>query len=68
LLAVFQRPIIATSANSSGQPMPEEYRQIEKTVLEGVDYVVPLKQTEKMVQPSRILKVSVQGNITVIRD
>jgi hypothetical protein len=48
--------------------MPEEYRQIEKTVLEGVDYVVPLKQTEKMVQPSRILKVSAQGNITVIRD
>jgi L-threonylcarbamoyladenylate synthase len=68
LLAVFQRPIIATSANSSGQPSPEEYRQIEKTVLEGVDYVVPLKQTEKMVQPSRILKVSAQGNITVIRD
>ena len=68
LLAAFQRPIIATSANSSGHPSPEEYQQIEKTVLEGVDYIVPLKQTEKMVKPSRILKVSAQGEITLIRD
>ena len=67
LLAVFQRPIIATSANSSGQPSPEEYRQIEKTVLEGVDYVVPLKSDTYPVKPSRIIQLTIDGKTKTIR-
>lgn len=68
LLTVFGFPIIATSANTSGHPSPNSYLQIEELILGGVDYVVPLKKTVKMNQPSRIVKVTPEGFVTVIRE
>lgn len=68
LLSHFKYPIIATSANISGQHTPTNFGQIEPAVLEAVDYVVPLNRTQKIMKPSRILKVSNTGEVIVIRD
>ena len=43
LVKSFGRPIIATSANLSGEQIPEESSKISSRILEQVDYVVPLK-------------------------
>lgn len=67
LLATFGKPIIATSANTSGNPNPTHFSEIESCILEGVDYIVPLKKDLEMKQPSRIIKVDLKGNLTVIR-
>ena len=68
LLRTFQRPIIATSANTSGKPTPTSFTEIEKAILEGVDYVVPLENKQQETKPSRIVKVNTSGEITLIRD
>ena len=67
LLTAFGKPIIATSANTSGHPSPQCFSEIENSILEGVDYIVPLKKDLKMTQPSRIVKVDKSGDLTVIR-
>ena len=68
LLSNFKYPIIATSANISGQHTPTNFGQIEPAVLEAVDYVVPLNRTQNVMKPSRILKISNTGEVIVIRD
>ena len=67
LIKTYGHPIIATSANTSGQPTPQQYSEIESSVLAGVDYVVPLKREQLMQKPSRIVKVTTEGICTVIR-
>lgn len=67
LLTAFGKPIIATSANTSGHPSPQCFSEIENSILEGVDYIVPLKKDLNMTQPSRIVKVDKSGDLTVIR-
>ncbi len=68
LLKGFKKPIIATSANISGNPTPILFSQIEKAILEGVDYIVPLENKHQKTKPSRIVKVHASGEITLIRD
>ena len=35
----FQKPIVSTSANVSGEPAPQNFRDISPALLESVDYV-----------------------------
>ena len=42
------KPLISTSANTSGTPTPQSFQDIEPSILSGVDYVVNLRQQEKM--------------------
>ena len=44
LITQFGKPIISTSANISGNPTPKTFDSIENEILDGVDYVVPLKE------------------------
>ena len=67
LVKSFGKPIIATSANLSGEQIPEESSQISSRILEQVDYVVPLKSVKYPVTPSRIVKVTSDGEIKTIR-
>ena len=67
LVKSFGKPIIATSANLSGEQIPEESSQISIRILEQVDYVVPLKSVKYPVTPSRIVKVTSDGEIKTIR-
>ena len=67
LVKSFGRPIIATSANLSGEQIPEESSKISSRILEQVDYVVPLKSGKYPVTPSRIVKVTSDGEIKTVR-
>ena len=63
----FGKPIIATSANLSGEPIPENESQVNRRILEQVDYVVPLKSDTYPVKPSRIIQLTIDGKTKTIR-
>lgn len=62
------KPIVSTSANISGELSPAFFGQIDKQILEKVDYVVQWRQEEtEPATPSAIIKLSKQGNILILR-
>ena len=67
ILKLFKKPIVSTSANSSGEPTPNSFQEIEDYILKGVDYVVNLERTNKTAKPSSIIKLSNNGEVKVIR-
>ncbi len=68
LISAFGKPIVSTSANISGAPTPQRLAQISSDVLKGVDYVVPLSDSNPSPSPSTILKLNKAGQVTVIRE
>lgn len=68
LIRRFKRPIVSTSANLSGKPSPDCFNEIDKLIIDAVDYVVKYRQddTRKTV-PSSIMKVGSGGEIKIIR-
>lgn len=67
LIHQFGKPIVSTSANISGNPAPKSFDEIEKSILDSVDYVVNLQRKEVSEKSSTILKIDKTGNILVIR-
>ena len=64
----FQKPLVSTSANISGEPPAENYRDISQALLEAVDYVCFSRRQEKRPhKPSSIVKLSKDGGIQIIR-
>lgn len=68
LIHLFGKPIVSTSANISGNPTPKSFNEIEKSILDSVDYVVNLQRDEVNEKSSTILKVNEKGEITVLRN
>ncbi len=63
-----QRPVVSTSANISGEPTPQNYRDIAPEVLEAVDYVCATRRQEhEPHRPSSIIKLTSSGEVTIIR-
>jgi len=67
LLTAFGKPIISTSANISGCETPKNFNSIDSKILEGVDYVVPLQKETNQSQPSRVIKIEVDGTVQILR-
>ena len=64
----FQKAIVSTSANISGEPAAQNYRDIDPRILEAVDYVCwTRRQEHKPHKPSSIIKLGPTGEVTVIR-
>lgn len=64
----FQKPIVSTSANISGQPAAQNYCDIDPVLLEAVDYVCwSRRQEHKPHTPSSIIKLSANGEVKIIR-
>ena len=68
LVRKFRRPIISTSANVSGQKTPMTFKQISPEILEGVDYVVDFERNKKSHNPSAIIKLTMDGQVKIIRE
>ena len=69
LCARFKKPIVSTSANISGEPSPQNFDQISDAIKEGVDYIVKFRQEEtKNPAPSSIIKLTKDGQVTIIRE
>ncbi len=61
-------PIVSTSANISGESSPKFFEDISQEIIDGVDYVVQYRQKDRAVAPpSQIIKLSVDGQVKVIR-
>src|SRR5574344_358036 len=64
----FQKPVVSTSANISGQPAAQNYSDIDPLLLESVDYVCSSRRQEhKPHTPSSIIKLDKNGQVTIIR-
>lgn len=64
----FQKAIVSTSANISGRPAAQNFRDIAPELLEAVDYVCYSRRQEKTPHtPSGIIKLAANGEVTVIR-
>ena len=64
----FQKPIVSTSANISGEPAAQNYIDISEEILNGVDYVCwSRRQEHKPHNPSSIIKLSENGEVKIIR-
>ena len=64
----FQKPIVSTSANISGEPAAQHFRDISPALLEAVDYVCwSRRQEHKPQKASSIIKISANGEFKIIR-
>jgi L-threonylcarbamoyladenylate synthase len=67
LIKRFRKPIVSTSANISGNPAPNFFKEIGEEIKNGVDYIVQHKQqNETSAQPSSLIKWD-NGNVTILR-
>lgn len=64
----FQKPLVSTSANISGEPAAANYNDISQELLDSVDYVCfSRRQEHKPHTPSSIIKLKEDGEVTIIR-
>lgn len=64
----FQKPIVSTSVNISGEPAAQNYCDIAPEILEAADYVCwTRRQEHKPHKPSSIVKISRDGQVSIIR-
>jgi len=69
LIKAIERPIVSTSANTSGETTPVLFSEISHELIEQVDYVVPQEYADSIeYKPSRLVKFLDDYNFTVIRD
>lgn len=65
----FQKAIVSTSANISGEPTPRTFGEISEEIKEAVDYVVKYsRQSKEKHKPSSIIKMKSNGQFTIIRE
>lgn len=61
-------PVVSTSANISGHPTPANFSEIEREIIDSVDYVVRYRQDDtSRPAPSSIIKLGAGGVVKIIR-
>ena len=64
----YERAIVSTSANISGEPSPACFDEITDEIKRGVDYIMRSRQNDlSKSKPSQIIKLSLDGRIQIIR-
>lgn len=64
----FQKPIVSTSANISGEEAAQNYSDISQELIDTVDYVCwTRRQEHKPHTPSSIIKLGQDGEVSIIR-
>jgi L-threonylcarbamoyladenylate synthase len=65
----FERAIVSTSANISGEQTSGSFSTIPDSIKSKVDYVVTWRQEEEIqAQPSRIVQLQPDGSLKVVRE
>jgi L-threonylcarbamoyladenylate synthase len=68
LIKRFRKPVVSSSANLSGYPAPQCFKDIEPVIIDGVDYVVNYRQDDtEYKKPSSIIKWEKDGTLSIIR-
>ncbi|HNQ12449.1 MAG TPA: L-threonylcarbamoyladenylate synthase [Bacteroidia bacterium] len=69
LLSKYNRALVSTSANYSGEEAPKTPDEADKSLLAKIDYVVNLPtQSKTNMKPSSIVKLEMNGSIKIIRE
>ena len=64
----FQKAVVSTSANISGEAAAQNYCDISQDILDAVDYVCwSRRQEHKPHTPSSIIKLGMDGEVRIIR-
>ncbi len=64
----YQKPLVSTSANVSGEPSPANFSEISEAIKDGVDYIVQYRQEDTAkAAPSSIIKIGKGGLFQIIR-
>lgn len=64
----FQKAIVSTSANISGEPAAQNFCDISQEIIDAVDYVCwSRRQEHKPHTPSSIIKLGMDGAVKIIR-
>lgn len=68
LLQRFRKPIVSTSANTSGTPAARDFDEIPENIRQGVDYIVKFGQQDTgRRSPSTVMKLDSSGKFEFIR-
>jgi L-threonylcarbamoyladenylate synthase len=67
LMERMKKPLVSTSANVSGMPTPNSFKEINHHILDGVDYIVNLHRDKIAAKPSTIIKLGNNLQVKVIR-
>lgn len=67
LLERLRKPLVSTSANISGMPTPNSFKEISTEIINGVDYVVNLNREKICNKPSTIIKLGLDNVVKIIR-
>lgn len=67
LIRAIRKPIVATSANISGEAHPHCFSEISQVIKDGVDAIVMERLEEKCTTPSQIIKIGLDSSIQIIR-
>lgn len=69
LISRFGKPVVSTSANISGLPMPFSFRNISPEIINGSDYTVSIyHDTINEVKPSTIIRLISETEFEILRD
>ena len=64
----YQKAIVSTSASISGKPAAQNFCDISEEIINAVDYVCwTRRQEHKPHTPSSIIKLTANGEVTIIR-
>jgi len=67
LIRRFRKPIVSTSANISGEPSPQNYAHISRTIKLGVDYSVNYRQNDSDLRTASAIIRWQNGQAEIIR-
>lgn len=68
LIEIFGRPIVSTSANIAGTDFPKIFNEIDKKIIDAVDYTIKYKQYETVPgEPSVIATYNKKGKLKFLR-
>lgn len=65
----FQNPVVSTSANISGEPSAQTFKQISQEIIDAVDYVCSFRRGDNTKhQPSSIIRLKKNSEVQIIRN
>jgi L-threonylcarbamoyladenylate synthase len=67
LIRAIRKPIVATSANLSGEKHAVSYDEIAPSIRSGVDAIVMERLKETLSTPSQIIKIGPDSSVRIIR-
>ncbi|MEM1324612.1 MAG: L-threonylcarbamoyladenylate synthase [Bacteroidota bacterium] len=69
LIRSFGKPLVATSANISNEPFPNNFTAVSERLKKRVDFIVSHRQQEQQLNdPSVIVKLSKKGDLEFLRE